>query len=76
MPSVVRNSKNGRWIKLLLSEPDAVVFASATLNAISKRRDELHDAVFYIKDDEDAERIVALLNEARDRKWAHGGQSN
>ena len=64
MPCIVRRRESGTWIKLLLSEGDAAVFASATLNAILRRGDDLHDAVLYIRDDEDADRLLALLNDA------------
>ena len=64
MPCIVRRRESGTWIKLLLSEGDAVVFASATLNAILRRSDDLHDAVLYIRDDEDADSLLALLNGA------------
>ena len=62
MPCLVRN-REGRWTKLLLSEPKAVVFASATLNALAENRGaDLHTAVLYVGDDEDAEAILERLN--------------
>lgn len=62
MPCLVRN-RHGTWTKLLISEPSAVVFASATLNALSVNRDAgLHTAVLYAVDDEDAETMLERLN--------------
>ncbi len=67
MPCLVCN-REGRWTKLLLSEPKAIVFASATLNAVSaNRRGGLHTAVLYVADDEDAEAMLELLNCPGDR---------
>ena len=67
MPCIVRKQDTGVWSKLLISEQDAVVFASATLNAISRHGDDLHDGVLYLRDDEDADRLLVLLNELTDR---------
>ena len=66
MPCIVRNRQNGTWTRLLISEQDAVVFASATLNAMARHGDDLHDGVVYLRDDEDAERLLVLLNELTD----------
>ena len=63
MPCIVRRRESGAWTKLLLSERDAISFASATLNAVLRRGDDLHDAVLYITDDEDADRLLARLND-------------
>ncbi|MCY4011416.1 MAG: hypothetical protein OXG82_01740 [Gammaproteobacteria bacterium] len=67
MPCIVRSRKTGAWSKLLISEQDAVVIASATLNAIARHRDDLHDGVLYIADDEDADRLLVILNEPPER---------
>ena len=67
MPCIVRKRESGIWTKLLISEKDAVVFASATLNAISHHGDDLHDGVLYLMDDEDADRLLVVLNELTDR---------
>ena len=67
MPCLVRN-RSGTWTKLLLSETQAVVFASATLNALAKNRGAvLHTAVLYAADDEDAETILERLNTLADK---------
>ena len=66
MPCIVRNRQTGTWIKLLISEQDAVVFASATMNAISRHGDDLHDGVIYIQDDEDADDLLVILNEPKE----------
>ena len=63
MPCIVRSRKTGAWSKLLISERDAVVVASATLNAIARHGDDLHDGVLYLVDDEDADLLLVLLNE-------------
>ena len=64
MPCLVRN-RSGVWTKLLLSETKAALFASATLNALAENRgDDLHTAVLYAVDDEDAEAILERLNSA------------
>ena len=66
MPCLVRN-RDGRWTRLLISEAKAVVFASATLNAIAAGRGGgLHTAVLYAADDEDAEAMLERLNESVD----------
>lgn len=62
MPCLVRN-RHGTWTKLLISEPSAIVFASATLNALAANRGaDLHTAVLYAVDDEDAETMLERLN--------------
>ena len=67
MPCLVRN-RSGTWTRLLLSETKAVVFASATLNALAENRGTvLHTAVLYAVDDEDAETILEGLNTLADR---------
>ncbi len=68
MPCMVRSRETGTWTKLLISEQDAVVVASATLNAIARHGDDLHDGVVYIADDEDADRLLVLLNESTERR--------
>lgn len=66
MPCLVRN-RSGTWTKLLLSETKAVVFASATLNALAENRGAvLHTGVLYAADDEDAEAILERLNTSTD----------
>ena len=66
MPCLVRN-REGTWTKLLLSEPKAVVFASVTLNALAENRgSDLHTAVLYVGDDEDAEAMLERLNASTD----------
>ncbi len=66
MPCLVRNSE-GTWSRLLISERQAVVFASATLNALAwNRGDGLHTAVLYAVDDEDAEALMERLNAPAD----------
>ena len=67
MPCLVRNHE-GTWTRLLLSEPKAVVFASATLNALAENRgDQMHTAVLYVGDDEDAEAMLESLNASIDK---------
>ena len=68
MPCIVRSRETGAWSKLLISEQDAVVIASATLNAMARHGDDLHDGVVYIADDEDADRLLVLLNESTERR--------
>ena len=63
MPCIVRSRKTGAWSKRLIREQDAVVIASATLNAMARHGDDLHDGVLYIADDEDADRLLVILNE-------------
>lgn len=68
MPCLVRN-RHGTWTKLLISEPKAVVFATATLNALAAGRGSgLHTAVLYAVDDEDAEAMLERLGAPDDRK--------
>ena len=62
MPCLVRD-REGTWTRLLISEAKAVVFASATLNALAANRGrDTHTAVLYAVDDEDAETMLERLN--------------
>ncbi|MCY4012146.1 MAG: hypothetical protein OXG82_05455 [Gammaproteobacteria bacterium] len=47
--------------------------ASAAKPGAAVAADDLHEAVFHVRD-EDAERAVALLNESEGREWAEGGR--
>lgn len=61
MPCLVRN-RRGEWTRLLISELEATAFAAATLNALGRNAKGLHDAVLYVRDDEDAEELLGRLN--------------
>lgn len=57
-----RGSRCGTVFRASAAKPGAAVAA-----------DDLHEAVFHVRD-EDAERAVALLNESEGREWAEGGR--